>query len=179
MTLTQPVKGATLRLSDTFFDQDVPCTAEPGHLLAVSNQFGWVVAASSQGGELSGCLLRPVCGTLAATRATAERAVGSGLAGFGLFSLSTLRSTVRSASAHDTPRVVPTLAVPTAAAVDFLRFAMGEKLVVAGLRDGSVAVWRLKSLVEGHVSLALELSSVPVFGLLTRSACTRFHRAHH
>lgn len=54
LTLTQPVNGATLRLSETFFDQDVPCTAEPGHLLAVSNHFGWVVAASSQGGQSQG-----------------------------------------------------------------------------------------------------------------------------
>lgn len=37
---------------------------------------------------------------------------------------------------------------------------MGERLVVAGLRDGSIAVWRLKQLVEGQVRrLARLLSS--------------------
>lgn len=71
--------------------------------------------------------------------------------GFALFSLSTLRSTLAAASPHSTPAVPPTLSVPTSAPVDFLRFAMGEKIVAAGLRDGSVAIWRLKSLVEGNV----------------------------
>lgn len=51
LTLTQPVKGVTLRLSDAFYDQDKPCTAEPGHLLAVSSQYGWAVAASATGGQ--------------------------------------------------------------------------------------------------------------------------------
>lgn len=85
------------------------------------------------------------------TRANAEFV---GLpAGFALFSLPTIRSTLASASPHSTPNVPPTLSVSTTAPVDFLRFAMGEKIVVAGLRDGSVAIWRLKSLVEGNVRL--------------------------
>ncbi|BGP58371.1 hypothetical protein JCM8202_001872 [Rhodotorula sphaerocarpa] len=121
LTLTQPVKGVTLRLSDTFYDQDKPCTAEPGHLLAVSSQYGWAVAASAPGG-------------------------------FGLYSRPKLRATIEAAAPHDTPRVEPHLAVSTAAPVDFLHFAMGERLVVAGLRDGSIAVWRLKQLVEGQAS---------------------------
>jgi nucleoporin NUP159 len=123
----------------------VPCTAEPGHLLAVSNHFGWVVAASSQGGQFAilSLALETTLDALLIPRVYA--------AGFGLFSLPTLRSTARSASPHDTPKVDPALHVPTPSPVDFLRFAMGEKLVVAGLRDGSVAVWRLKSLVEGQV----------------------------
>lgn len=32
---------------------------------------------------------------------------------------------------------------------------MGDKLVLAGMRDGVVAVYRLKSLVEGNVSFSL------------------------
>lgn len=130
----------------------MPCAAEPGHLLAVSNQFGWVVAASSQGGQFAA----PHTHAGASAELWPLHA-----AGFGLFSLPTLRSTVRSASPHDTPKVDPSLHVPTAAPVDFLRFAMGEKLVVAGLRDGSVAVWRLKSLVEGQVR-ALARSWAPL-----------------
>lgn len=73
--------------------------------------------------------------------------------GFGLFSLPALRSAVEAATPHDTPRVEPKLAVPTTAPVDVLRFAMADKLVLAGLRDGTVVVWRLKSLVEGQVTL--------------------------
>ena len=133
----------------------MPCTAEPGHLLAVSNHFGWVVAASSQGGQFAilSLALETTLDALLIPRVYA--------AGFGLFSLPTLRSTVRSASPHDTPKVDPSMHVPTPSPVDFLRFAMGEKLVVAGLRDGSVAVWRLKSLVEGQVR-ALARSRAPL-----------------
>ncbi|GEM11245.1 nuclear pore complex protein Nup214 [Rhodotorula toruloides] len=120
LSLSAPVQGVTLRLSQPFdLDNAVGGKAEPGNLLAVSNEFGWVVAARSEGG-------------------------------FALFSLQILRSTIASASPHTTPNVPPTLSVSTSAPVDFLRFAMGEKIVVAGLRDGSVAIWRLKSLVEGN-----------------------------
>ncbi|GAA6055606.1 hypothetical protein NBRC10513_007070 [Rhodotorula toruloides] len=122
LSLSAPVQGVTLRLSQPFdLDNAAGGKAEPGNLLAVSNEFGWVVAARSEGG-------------------------------FALFSLSTLRSTLASASPHSTPDVPPTLSVTTSAPVDFLRFAMGEKIVVAGLRDGSVAIWRLKSLVEGDTA---------------------------
>lgn len=30
---------------------------------------------------------------------------------------------------------------------------MGDKVVLAGMRDGTVGVWRLKNLVEGNVRL--------------------------
>ncbi|BGP35686.1 hypothetical protein JCM10296v2_007538 [Rhodotorula toruloides] len=109
--------------------------AEPGNLLAVSNEFGWVVAARSEGG-------------------------------FALFSFPTLRSTLASASPHSTPGVPPTLSVSTSAPVDFLRFAMGEKIVVAGLRDGSVAIWRLKSLVEGDAAPLRTISALAPAPLL-------------
>ncbi|BGP11697.1 hypothetical protein JCM10049v2_007617 [Rhodotorula toruloides] len=122
LSLSAPVQGVTLRLSQPFdFDNAAGGKAEPGNLFAVSNEFGWIVAARSEGG-------------------------------FALFSLPTIRSTLASASPHSTPNVPPTLSVSTTAPVDFLRFAMGEKIVVAGLRDGSVAIWRLKSLVEGNTA---------------------------
>jgi len=40
----------------------------------------------------------------------------------------------------------------TPARVDFLRFALGDKAVVAGLKDGSVLVYRLKNLAQHNVS---------------------------
>lgn len=52
LSLSAPVQGVTLRLSQPFdFDYAARGKAEPGNLLAVSNEFGWVVAARSDGGE--------------------------------------------------------------------------------------------------------------------------------
>ncbi|BGP27921.1 hypothetical protein JCM10295v2_006908 [Rhodotorula toruloides] len=50
LSLSAPVQGVTLRLSQPFdLDNAVGGKAEPGNLLAVSNEFGWVVAARSEG----------------------------------------------------------------------------------------------------------------------------------
>lgn len=46
---------------------------------------------------------------------------------------------------------------------------MSEKVVVAALRDGTVGVWRLKSLVEGNVG--------HVLGARSRNATTDRPRA--
>lgn len=72
-------------------------------------------------------------------------------AGLSLFSLASLRSTLSSAEPHSTPDAQPTTRISTSAPVDFVRFAYGDTLVVAGLRDGSVAAWRLAALVGGDV----------------------------
>ncbi|GAA5830463.1 hypothetical protein JCM3766R1_002730 [Sporobolomyces carnicolor] len=67
--------------------------------------------------------------------------------GFSLFSLDALRGAFESATPHSTPEPSRHLTVPTEAPVDHIRFAMGDQLVVAALRDSSLVVWRLKSLV--------------------------------
>ncbi|KAI5478768.1 feruloyl esterase-like protein [Pseudohyphozyma bogoriensis] len=97
---------------------------QPGNLLAVSNVFGWAVAGTMEG--------------------------------FALFSMATLRSTFANSPPHQAAPVeaTPTLIVPSPARVDFVRFAFGDKLVIVGTRDGSVGVWKLKSLVEGNTAPA-------------------------
>lgn len=74
------------------------------------------------------------------------------LTGFNIFPLANLRSTLSSAAPHSTPDVTPHLHIPTSSPVDHLHFAMSEKIVVAGMRDATIGVWRLKSLAEGNVS---------------------------
>lgn len=71
--------------------------------------------------------------------------------GFSLFSLDALRHLVSTATPSTTPELAHHLQVSTASPVDFLRLAMGDKVVLAGMRDGTVAVYRLKHLVEGNV----------------------------
>lgn len=53
---------------------------------------------------------------------------------------------------HTTPDLPATLQVPVQARVDFVRFAYGDRLVLAGMRDGTVGVWRLQNLVAGNAS---------------------------
>lgn len=72
--------------------------------------------------------------------------------GFSIHSLPTIRTTLSTSAPHTIPEAIAHLQVTTPNRVDFLRFAMGDKLVLAGMRDGVVAVYRLKSLVEGNVS---------------------------
>ncbi|GAA5902104.1 uncharacterized protein JCM6883_001299 [Sporobolomyces salmoneus] len=72
--------------------------------------------------------------------------------GFSLFSLKALREAYKNASPHSTPQVEPFLQVPTEQTIDHIKFAMGDKLVVCGFRDGSLGVWRLKSLVEKNTT---------------------------
>ncbi|KAM0749624.1 hypothetical protein T439DRAFT_35452 [Meredithblackwellia eburnea MCA 4105] len=73
--------------------------------------------------------------------------------GFSLFSLSTIHSTLETAEPHSTPEVTPIAQVNTnGVQVDFVRFAMGDKAVLAGLRDGTVVVWRTQNLVNGNIT---------------------------
>ncbi|KAL8291693.1 hypothetical protein RQP46_001951 [Phenoliferia psychrophenolica] len=81
--------------------------------------------------------------------------------GFSLYALASIRSLVASSEQHSQPELRPVLQVPTPARVDFVRFAMGDKIVLAGMRDGTVGVWRLKSLVEGSVRPVAPITVFP------------------
>lgn len=69
-----------------------------------------------------------------------------------LFKLDLIRSTYKNAESRSTPELKPQLSVMTNDVVEFVRFGMSDKVALAGMRGGSVGVWRLKSLVEGNVS---------------------------
>ncbi|KAM0787301.1 hypothetical protein ACM66B_007077 [Microbotryomycetes sp. NB124-2] len=71
--------------------------------------------------------------------------------GFAVYSLSAIRSTLDLAEPHSSSLVSPLVQVATATQADTLRFAKSDKIVVAGLRDASLGVWSLRSLVSGSV----------------------------
>ncbi|KAK4703129.1 hypothetical protein P7C70_g3097, partial [Phenoliferia sp. Uapishka_3] len=137
LNLVSPVQGVSLRLSPA-----IEFGAQACNLLAVSNVFGWAVAAGNDG--------------------------------FALYSLASIRSLLASSPSHSTPDLPATLHVPTPQRVDFLRFAMGDKVVLAGMRDGTVGVWRLKNLVESNNVPNYIFPSVqsPILDLLPNPAPT-------
>ncbi|GAA5834325.1 hypothetical protein JCM11251_007959 [Rhodosporidiobolus azoricus] len=144
LTLLPLTQGATVRLSEQAFSYEDAAGAEPGNLLAVSNEFGWVVAAQGAGN------------------------------GFSLFSLPSLRQTLSTASPHSSPSLSPSASITTPTPVDFLRFGLGETRVLAGLRDGSVLVFGLKELVQGSTTplATIPSSGTPLRDLLPNPAPT-------
>lgn len=84
------------------------------------------------------------------------------VAGFSLYSLQSIRDLFSNSPAHSQPKLEPDLTVATPARVDFLRFGLGDKALVAGLKDGSVQVYRLKNLAQNNVSpISTAVSSGP------------------
>ncbi|SCV74539.1 BQ2448_7568 [Microbotryum intermedium] len=135
LNLSLPQQGLTVRVSPTAYSVDgsVPTArAHNANALAVSNTFGWAVAATEPSGVLS--------------YVASER--------FALFSLSSLHQLLSTSPPHSTPSLEPQLAVPTSHPVDHLHFARSDHSLVVALRDGHVWVYSLKQLVHGQVSLA-------------------------
>lgn len=174
LTLAAPVQGVTLKLSPEAIDVQ-SSTSSGANLLALSNTFGALVAATNNGEalECTNMVNAPGCSRRIASCSCSDwLSVGRAcamllvpykvqsssdnymtIAGFSLYSLASVRSALATAEPHSSPSLAPLLQVNTNAPVDCIRFAVSDKVVVAGLRDGTVAVWRLKHLTQGSVSI--------------------------
>ncbi|SCZ99633.1 BZ3500_MvSof-1268-A1-R1_Chr3-1g06172 [Microbotryum saponariae] len=144
LNLSLPQQGLTVRISPTADSVDASVPSARGHkanVLAVSNTFGWAVAATEPSG-------------------TSTLLIGFYDHSFVLFSLSSLHQLLSTAAAHSTPSLEPQLAVPTPHPVDHLHFAQSDHSLIVALRDGQVLVYSLKQLVQGQ-SLDVRQQTTP------------------
>ncbi|KAK4048627.1 hypothetical protein OIV83_004597 [Microbotryomycetes sp. JL201] len=125
LNLVAPVQGVTLKLSEQPIELP-PTPASGNNLLALSNTFGFLIAANSSGKFDAA----PSCSSSTAGQARLlSRSVNPGLGS-----------------------ILPDSQVGTSAPVDTLRYGKSDKVVIAGLRDASIGVWSLKDLVSGNKS---------------------------
>lgn len=119
LKLQLPQKGVKLRISSQLLSPEV--LPASANLLCISNTFGWLVAAVAQDDSH----------------------------GFMLARLDAVRSAFANADEHAQVSLTPERKVSTAARVLFLQFAMADKVVLAMLENQQLAVYRLKTLVDG------------------------------
>ena len=119
LTLQQPQQGVKLRVSSNPLSPEL--LPASANLLCISNIFGWLAVAVSQDDSH----------------------------GFLLARLDAVRSTFANADKQSQTSLAPERKVSTAARVLFLQFAMADKVILALLENQQLAVYRLKSLVDG------------------------------
>jgi hypothetical protein len=141
--LEQLSPSAKLRISEPLPVNDLPASSV---LLAISNTFGWLAAYTSKGV----C----VCSQVSQWANCVE------YAGLALAQLSSVRAAFTAASKDAVADFTPQITISPPGRVTHLAFAMGDKVLVAAI-DGEqrgLAVWRLKSLVDGSNVSALTIS---------------------